>query len=563
MHIEAGSLQVDASAQAISVSLAGRLLFDFPVRVAVDTEAGNDRDLFEPDFRQEDNRCVWTVRSSNWERKELTLSIDGAAVSLRTRVSGRGRLTTLRFFPPADGGIPLRYEVVRYLIPAALSGAQSSPQWRNTMESSRIELGYMAPPMLAFPFAGDFPGCLAVGLAPRAGAYNIDHFECAFASMQDGLFGTDFLGYTEVDGEYELPTLTFTAGEDEFASLSAYADWLYEFGGCQRVDRTDVPRWWQGPLFCGWGEQGILAAGRSSWALTDPKACAGPAAMATQEVYSAMSLKLDELGLKPAAIIIDDKWQGRYGELLPDPVKWPDMRAFVDGEHAKGRRVMLWVKAWDNEGLRTGECTHCLCTPYGCDPTSPAYQGRITETMHRLLSSDEGCFDCDGFKIDFANCMPLGRNLATHESGVYGLELLKRLMTLLYESAKAVKPDCLVNTSVGHPYFAGVTDQCRLHDFSGQLRNLWEVRAFRAKLFRTAFPGVSIDTDDAATSSKAQTLDYLHRAPELGVPSLYRLHGSENLPLTDEDFHEIARIWTEYAGGTLNPADRSNMGCTA
>ena len=36
------------------------------------------------------------------------------------------------------------------------------------------------------------------------------------------------------------------------------------------------------------------------------------------------------------------------------------------------------------------------------------------------------------------------------------LELLKRLVTLFYESAKAAKPDCLINTSCGHPYFAEI-----------------------------------------------------------------------------------------------------------
>jgi hypothetical protein len=264
---------------------------------------------------------------------------------------------------------------------------------------------------------------------------------------------------------------------------------------------------------------------------------------ANQNNYTAMSRRLDELGLKPSAIIIDDKWQNRYGEMLPDPTKWPDLRTFVDREHAKGRRVLLWLKSWDTEGLRAEECVHCLCTPYGADPTSPAYRRRIKETVRRLLSPEPGCFNCDGFKIDFANCMPLGKNLAANESGVYGIELLKRLMTLFHDSAKAVKPDCLMNCSCAHPYFAEVTDQCRLHDYSSQLRQLWEVREFRAKLFKIAFPGISVDTDDEGSSSRAQTLDYLRRAPELGVPNLYCLHGM----LTDDELRVIAEIWNAYS----------------
>ena len=525
-----GKLQIIASAGMLSVSLDGRSWFELPARVAVDLEDQRDRDLFAPAFVVENGQCTWTVRSSNWQKKQYVLSAEGSAIVLRVKVQGQGKLGKLRFFPEDNGhGLRLGYDVSRYLLPVALGGAQATPQWRNTLESAAIELGYMTPPLLAFPFAGTMPGSCAIGLAPQSGHYNVDHFTCEFSSFHEGLFSTDFLGYTQVNGEYELPALTFTAGADEFAALAAHVQWLYEFGGCRHPDRSHSPRWWLGPFFCGWGEQANL---------TPDNVYAG----ANQANYAIMSQRLDDLGLKPTAIIIDDKWQSHYGQLLPDPAKWPDLRAFVDREHAKGRRVLLWVKSWDNEGLDAEECVHCLCTPYGADPTSPAYRRRVAETMHRLLSADAGCFNCDGFKIDFANCMPLGKNLVTRQPGVYGIELLKRMMKLLYDSAKAVKPDCLINNSCAHPYFAEVTDQCRLHDYPGQLRSLWEVREFRARLFRTAFPGISVDTDDPSSSSRNEMLDYLRRAPELGVPDLYSLHGK----LSDDDLREVARIWADY-----------------
>ena len=37
-----------------------------------------------------------------------------------------------------------------------------------------------------------------------------------------------------------------------------------------------------------------------------------------------MADTLDERGLRPSAIIIDDKWQKEYGTALPKPEKWPD-----------------------------------------------------------------------------------------------------------------------------------------------------------------------------------------------------------------------------------------------
>ena len=535
-----GNMEVKASAQKIIIAVGGKTIFELPALMEADVDESTDIDLFDPAFTIEKNRCVWTVKSSNWEKKEYSLSMDGTAVVLRIKVQGKGKLAKIRYFNNGKKpGQQLEFEVLKYMLPVALGGPKAVPQWRNTMESASIDLGYMTPPLLAFPFTGNFSGSFAIGLAPRTGNYNMDHFRCEFAMYQDGLFSTDFNGYTEVNGEYELPALIFTLGNDEFDALTSYSEWFYQFGGCTKIDRSDIPQWWLGPFFCGWGEQEYLSPENRY-------------AGANQKHYSIMSERLDELYLKPTVIIIDDKWQGQFGELLPDPAKWPELRKFVDAEHAKGRRVLLWMKAWDNEGLRANESVKSLLTPYGADPTSPFYRQRIKETMHKLLSSDPGCFNCDGFKIDFANCMPLGKNLRTHEPGVYGIELLKRLMSLIYESAKAVKPDCLINTSCSHPYFAEVTDQCRLHDYNGQLRYIWEVREYRAKLFKIAFPGISIDTDDPSCSSKEQVKNYLQKAPELGVPVLYRLHGSRNFPLTEEDFKWVSKIWAEYSKNIKN-----------
>jgi hypothetical protein len=47
---------------------------------------------------------------------------------------------------------------------------------------------------------------------------------------------------------------------------------------------------------------------------------------------------------------IDDRWQAAYGDLAFDPVKFPDPRALVDGLHARGFRVTLWVPPFLNTG---------------------------------------------------------------------------------------------------------------------------------------------------------------------------------------------------------------------
>lgn len=530
-----GKLQVTASTKTILVSIDDKTVFELPSRIAMDVGELRDSDLFVPTFRTEGDRCVWTVKSSNWEKKEYSLSAEGSAVVLRTKIFGTGKLGKLRFFEEnRETGQSLYYEVSRYFVPVAMGAVNSLPQWRNPMEDGESRIAYLAPPLLAFSFKGLFDGHCAFGLAPRPGAYNLDHFKCEFSTRKNGLFSTDFYEYTEVTGEYDLPAITITAGTDEYDALAAHSEWLYQFGGCHKVDRSVVPRWWLGPIFCGWGEQGYLSP-------------ANKYDGANQKDYTRMSNRLNELGLEPTLMIIDDKWQQTYGGLLPDTEKWPDLRAFVDAEHAKGRRVLLWMKSWNSEGLDPEECITKDGVVIGADPTSPVYQKRIRETMYKLLSSDLGCFNCDGLKIDFASTIPKGNNLVMHESGVYGIELMKRLFALIYESAKAAKSDCLINTSCAHPYFAEVTDQARLHDYNSNIRAIWEVRSFRTKLFQSALPGISIDTDSPNSSSKREMLDYIYRSPELGIPVLYQLHSRGRDSLTDDDFRNIAKMWKEYS----------------
>ncbi len=375
----------------------------------------------------------------------------------------------------------------RYLEPCGHPGGLfRAPQYLCTSQDGEIDLGYLAPPMLAYPFTLDGAEWLALGLAPRPGHYNFDRFCCHFTQsdpqLQSFYLSTDFLGYTRVNGQYELPAIAITSGENEFAALAAQTHALVAYAEHPRRDWADSPRWWYGPLFCGWGEQAYYNRAQMQ-------------AAAAQEPYSRMSDELDEIGLRPTAIIIDDKWMTSYGEALPDPAEMAGPARFVEREHARGRRVMLWFKAWNSDGLPLDECINLWSQPYGADPTSPAYQQRMHRLMHTLLSADAGCYNCDGFKVDFANVMPLGRLLQSHDHGVYGFEMLKRWYTLFYSAAKAVKPDCLVNTSAAHPYYADVTDQARLHDYDCHLRVAWDVRSYRQKLFHAALPGISIDTD--------------------------------------------------------------------
>jgi hypothetical protein len=517
-------------AKSFAVWRGERCCFELEVGCAVKSADGeNDRDqngyrLEQREISDGTAKFAWIGRSNLWDKKEYLLKIFESGFLFSVRVSGRGTLGEIEYFPGSW------YEFSRYFIPNPTGGALSLPQYHSPEQSGAIAMHYHTPPLLAFPFQFEPDGWLALGLAPRPGDYNIERFD--YKPGKDGFsLSTDYLGYTRVDGSHEVAGIAGAFGTDEYGALAGYAEVLYTNCGCIRKSWSDSPRWWHGPLFCGWGEQAAL----------NP---ADQFAAANQKDYTWMSKRLDELELKPTAMIVDDKWMARYGEALPDPAKWPDMRTFTDTEHRKGRKVVLWFKSWNTEGLDADECVHLYSLPQGADPTSPKYRKRLQETFHRLLSPAPGCYDCDGFKVDFANVMPRGRELRSH-GGVYGLELLKSFMKLVYDTAKSVKPECLINNSCAHPYFAEVTDQCRLHDYSGKQRSAWRVMSYRQKLYRAAMPDVPIDTD-TVRSTYRETLEYIERCHELGAPDLYFLSGTERVPFDARMHDAIRRSWREY-----------------
>ncbi len=524
-----GKLRFAICEDSFAIYCNDYLLFKLMVNCAVEKYQGSGKDQDDGQYIfscENQTSFRWLGKSSQWEEKEYHLELNEHGFIFRVKVKGHGALGRVKYFQGSE------YEFSRYFIPNPLGGEKELPQYHSPVQDGSIAMQYHTPPLLAFPFEFESKGWLALGLAPQPGSYNLETFDYCYSSDNSCSLATDYIGYTRCDGELEVAAISGTFGKDEYDALGEYAAMLYDCCGCVRKDWSRSPRWWYGPFFCGWGEQETLNPHDQFSA-------------ATQKNYTWMSNKLDELELKPTAIIIDDKWQATYGEAEPDPDKWPNMRAFTDMEHQKGRKVILWFKTWNHEGLDTEECVQWYSLPQGADPTSPRYRQRIEETFYRLLSADAGCCNCDGFKVDFANVMPLGPNLSSH-GGIYGLELLKCYLKLIYDTAKSINPDCLINNSCSHPYFAEVTDQCRLHDYFQGQRSAQRVMNYRYKLHQAAMPGVLIDTD-TVRSTYQETLHYIKNCGKIGAPNLYFLTGTQKVPF-DKSLHDaLKQSWQDYS----------------
>ncbi len=396
---------------------------------------------------------------------------------------------------------------------------------------------FFTPP--PFCFAGQIAdGWLALGVeaAPGQNTFTEYHYCGSLGAFHLAL---SYEGHTTVRGRLTLPAIGFDFAPDEYTALGAHVAALRAAGLVPVPRRETTPAWWQAPIFCGWGAQCSIARQEGGRAPD----------YARQNLYEGFLAALEAQGLQPGIVVLDDKWQATYGDNQVDCTKWPDLPGFIARQHRDGRRVLLWFKAWDPEGVPVEECiTHAGGLPVAVDPTNPAYERRLRAAIRRMLSADG--YNADGFKIDFTARIPSGPGLRSHQP-IWGLELMRRYLEIIGDEAREVKPDALIMTHTAHPYLADVLDMIRLNDINiGQ--DVLRAMTHRAKVARLACPEAIIDTDNWPITDKATWRAYVALQPELGVPSLYyATHiDATGEALTDADYALIRESWARWRART-------------
>jgi hypothetical protein len=381
---------------------------------------------------------------------------------------------------------------------------------------------------------GDGTTWLDLGVA--APVADLRFAELALESTVNGFsLKLDYDGRTSVEGEFATPTLVVTPHiSDPHAGLRRHRDDLVARGAAPEPRPRESPAWWREPIFCGWGAQCRLELVEGGLARD----------YATQERYDGFLAHLEEHGLVPGTIVLDDKWQATYGGNEPDVAKWPDLRSWIAERHARGQHVLLWWKAWDPEGLPAELCiTNPDGDPVAFDPDDQTARAKLREIVTGMLGP--GGLDADGLKVDFTARTPTGIAL-TATDGSSGIALLHELLSIVYAAAKEAKPDALVITHTPHPSFVDVTDMIRLNDMI--CGDVVEQMTARAKIVRAACPELPIDTDDWRVPSKREWRAFLERKPEIGVPSLYyATHiDSTGEELEEDDYAALRRVWSAW-----------------
>jgi len=333
-----------------------------------------------------------------------------------------------------------------------------------------------------------------------------------------------------------------------------------QYPAAYRKPARPAPKWWSRPIYCGVGDQAAFSIKYSTpeTPVTFGQAC-------NQRFYTRAIRRLLEAEVPIGTVTIDAGWS--LGDTWqPDTSRWPDLRGFIEDQHAAGRRVLLWIATWYASGIPDEWCLFEDGKKISVDPTNPAYRRYLRNRIRYMLSDEKGCLNADGFKIDQLRREPLEvdwQDQAPSARGywfkkkpkfklyrdVWGAELLKQLQQDIYRAAKAAKPDALINSSTVHPYFHATLDQLRLHDIEYTGGDCFAAMKARADLTRACLPYHSIDTDDWLHTDYDKWLDYTMRSPALGVPCIFYSEyfmlerGKRVKPIPMRDLRRIAQAW--------------------
>lgn len=522
--------------------------------------------VLEPEVRDDGEALVVSIRtvSTAWRERVLELRCTADAVELTVEAEGEGSLTDVTLLggdgilPTGASGtfrsgvdarslyVPTPTEPVAFVRPtsaAAVLGVVGDA------DPGRLN-GIFSPPPLALAFGrAEVASAIDPGAGPwlatwlRAPVGELGFTTLRYEPVDGGaLLRLAYEGHTAVSGRWRSPSVVLRPTDSPDAMLRDYRDDLVH-SGCAPEGRVDVHPWWLEPLFCGWGAQ-VARGGAPA-----PDLC-------RQDIYDEFLQTLDTASLDPGTIVIDDRWQAQYGTAEPDTDAWPDLRGWIARQHERGRRVLLWWKAWDPAGIPIEECvTDAEGRAIAADPGSPAYLARLETIVTQLLSADG--LDADGFKVDFTQRAPSGRTLrsAPDSDGVWGIAALHRLVARIHDSAVRVRPDALVITHTVHPSFGDVAGMIRTNDVlerdtAGRPVPVAEQLRARHAIVSAVLPHHPIDTDQWPMPSRDEWLEYARAQPRYGVPALYYLERvREDEQIDAAHLAEIAQTWAAYRKG--------------
>ena len=509
-------------------------------------------------------------RSLLWKRKTLYIECRKASISVYAEIEAGAEslcLDDIVYFAShgesdADLIYAPRFDWSRGIVHSEVTGKESLSchQW-------------LSPPPFFYGIrAGD--RWFGAGVKAEPGQNNFLSFD--YDGTEGPSFSLAYEGHTTVSDSFMSPSLTMymKPQEDENCGLFEYTEDLAA-GGYINRPAADIPSWWHEPIFCGWGQQ------RLDYRLDHDGHEMGnwinAGDVSTQIFYEKYLSVLEQKGIEPGIVIIDCFWAEKPGFAEPHNLRWPDMRGFIDAQHTKGRKVLLWFTPIIFEGLSSDCCMTVEGRAAAADPTSPAFIKHIEKEIGKMIGSGEGCLNADGFKIDFTQDIPaergVFRNYLNNRWAIiseedeknykpldqrteavqlhgkqWGVEIIKEYLRCIRVPMKKIKADSLLITHTANPYFAEDVDMLRLNDMDGTSPDVLGIMGNRAVIASCCNPAWLIDTDNDLMINKAMWREYIKLQPQLGNPDTYYATGiaQSGEEFNDDDYELLREVWENY-----------------
>ena len=454
------------------------------------------------------------------------------------------------------------------------------------------------PPYLYLLGKKEMQNWVSMGLAVTPGENTFCEYQ--YSGGEGFGFNLTYDGNTEVAGCWQSPKMIIapSSSADVYEALKEYTLYLRQNEYVKTQNREKQPQWWSKPIFGGWGEQMYLSDYFRLYKeknISDGCGAAG-ANHCTRSAYDKMLAELEDKGVDPTILIIDNRWFHPDRRLEVDEQAWPNMREFIDNQHAKGRKVILWVSMWDdlphknaidlnpdwygqykdnssyNLEINT-DVFYKACNlekkkirkllnneavegsegkiNYFVNPQNKDYEESLRKRIDYLLSPDG--LDADGFEFDYTHsvfsCSP--HRLKDSNEGkpiVWGMEFLHSLLKIYYDQAKKTKPESLIIAHTFNPYFDDVVDMLRLQDIYTDFLEINNQMEHRAKIAGIVAPGCRVHTDQHPMPSLHAWRKYMPFQPQIGNPCLYYVSGIETTyePFEEQDWQMLREVWGRY-----------------
>lgn len=198
----------------------------------------------------------------------------------------------------------------------------------------------------------------------------------------------------------------------------------------------------------------LLAPQYNTWGVESAKAMR-PEDL-TEETLRDTFDKLQRSGMKARTFVIDDKWEGQYGELQHDAQRFPNFENLLNDIRQEGYFIGLWaafLRCQDPSSLGLKE-SHLLqtrgsgplCLSHGdsrygiFDVTQPAVQNVLRERAREFIHT----YKPDLIKFDFGYELPSLDVAAPLDRNYTGERLLQKGLDVIVGAMREVNPDLVI-----------------------------------------------------------------------------------------------------------------------